>query len=76
MAALTFNIPDANMPDVIKAWGRGRGWVAEVADPNNPGTNIPNPQNEQAYAKEMMKDMIRQQVKHYTSQSMADIPIS
>ena len=76
MAQLSFQIPDAHMPDLVEAWGRGRGWLASIPNPDNPEEMIPNPQTEQVYAKNTIKDEIIQQVKHYQGQQIDAIPIS
>lgn len=76
MAELKFTIPDARMPEVIEAWGRGRGWLSEIGDQNNPGQLIPNPETEQAYAKKMIREEIARHVKHYQGEQIAEIPIS
>jgi hypothetical protein len=76
MAQLTFQIPDARMPEVTEAYGRGRGWLAEVADPDNSGTMIPNPETEAKYAKNQIMQDIQTHVKHYQGQQIAKIPIS
>jgi hypothetical protein len=76
MAQLVFNIPDARMPEVIEAWGRGRGWADEIPDPNNIGQTMPNPETEQQYAKKMIREDIQRHVKHYQGQQIEPIPIT
>ena len=76
MAELKFTIPDARMPEVVEAFGRGRGYSPEIADVDNPGEMIPNPQTEAQYARTQMMDDIIRHVKHYQGQKIAEIPIS
>ena len=74
MAKLTFDIPDARMPEVIEAFGRGRGWSPEFPDAN--GDMQPNPETEQHYAKEQIRQDIIRHVKHYQGSQIAEIPIT
>ena len=76
MAELKFTIPDAKMPEVTEAFGRGRGWLAEVSDPNNPGTMIPNPESEAKYAKKQISQDIQRHVKHYQGNLIEEVPIT
>jgi hypothetical protein len=68
MANLTFQIPDERMQDLIDAWGDG--WRATL--PNGD----PNPQTKQQYAKERIRQMIVNGVKHYESQQLQEFPIT
>lgn len=78
MAQLTFNIPDAQMPNVTQAYGRGRGWMAEIPDPEvlDGETMIPNPETEAKYAKQQISQDIQAQVKHYQGGQIEEIPIT
>lgn len=70
MGQLTFNIPDTRMGEVTEAYGRGRGWQAEVRDPDNEGALIPNPESEAKYAKRQIAQDMQMQVKHYQGQKI------
>jgi hypothetical protein len=80
MANLTFNIPDADMPRVIKAWGEG--WQEEVMTPGTPGdpesqpTWNPNPQTKAQFAKEQIRRLISDRVRQYEALQAEPISIT
>lgn len=78
MAELRFQIPDAQMPNVTEAYGRGRGWLAEIPDPDalDGETTIPNPESEAKFAKKQIMEDIKRHVKHYQGQQISEISIS
>jgi hypothetical protein len=69
MATLSFQIPDARMPELVDAWSLG--WPAEVIDPADPSKMIPNPQTQQQYAKEQIRQVIVTRVQQHLSAQTA-----
>jgi hypothetical protein len=73
MATLRFNIPDADMPRVLNAWGVN--WSDQVLDEST-GQTAPNPQTKQAFARQEIRKMIAERVRSYEATQAQSIDIT
>lgn len=62
MAAISVTIPDALLQRVLDGFAGQYGYAATIPDPNNPSSNIPNPQTKAAFTKQRVLEFIQQVV--------------
>jgi hypothetical protein len=61
MKKITYtNIPDEGMEHILNGFCQTFGYQEVVADPQNPGLTIPNPQSREAFTLERIMDYILQ----------------
>ena len=60
MANFTIVIPDDKVAAVVQAFATQYGYQENIDDPANPGTQIPNPINKAAFAKNIIRSFVRE----------------
>jgi hypothetical protein len=71
MASITINISDGNIGEVRDALCDYGGRTAQVPDPANPGSTIPNPIGKAQFATDMLKSITRDILRQYRQKAAA-----